>query len=1043
MTYKEDYSKQVGAVAWMARNPVAANLAMIVLLVGGFFSLRNIKQEVFPDFDLDRVTITVPYPGASPAEVEQGILLAVEEAVRGIDGVKKITSRATEGGGTVTAELQLSADDQKTYQDIKAEVDRITTLPEEAEEVSVVLSSRKRRVINSVLYGDVSMKVLHQLAEEFRDRLLQDPDITQVELSGVKPLEISISIPQHTLRKYNLTLQDIATQIQRSALELPGGSVKTDGGEILLRVNDRKDYGREFAQIPVVSSDGGSQVLLGDIAEIKDEFEEIDRYSVYNGQNSVVLDVYRVGRETPTQVAKAVMKKVEELQTSLPPGIQFEIMDNRSDIFVQRAQLLLKNGAIGLVLVLVLLGFFLELRLAFWVAMGIPISFLGAIFFLPTLAVSINMISMFAFLIALGIVVDDAIVVGENIYAYHEMGRDFVDAAVTGVREVAVPVVFSILTNILTFLPLLFIPGFMGKIFGIIPMVVITVFLLSLFESLFILPAHLGHTHSSGRTRVGAWIHVRQQRFSNGFSRFIQNRYGPFLEKILHRRYLVFALSIAILLITLGYVRSGRLGIVPMPKVEADYAFVTAVLPYGSPVSKSRAVKDRLVEAAKEINREYGGKAVEGIHSTIGESYNGVSGSHVIEVRANLPPPKRRPIKTRDFAPMWRERVGDIPGLVTLQYASDRGGPGSGASISIELAHADSRVLEEAATELANDLSLFPNVSDIDSGVAAGKPQLDFSIRPEGLDLGLTSSAIARQLRASFYGVEALRQQRGRNEVKVKVRFPKEERISELDIEEFLVRTPAGTDVPLREVAEVNRGRAYTAINRREGRRTMTVEGTVTPQKDTEQVLQAVKSTTLPALLEKYPGLSYSFEGRQADLREGVTALKLGFALAMLGIYAMLAIPFKSYIQPLIVMVSIPFGIVGAIIGHFIMGYSLSLISMMGIVALSGVVVNDSLIFIDFANRERIRGLSAHDAVASAGVRRFRPIMLTTLTTFCGLAPMIFETSRQARFMIPMAISLGYGILFATLITLALVPSLYMIIEDIRNLFRKSPRQTM
>ncbi|NCC51284.1 MAG: efflux RND transporter permease subunit [Spartobacteria bacterium] len=1035
MSPLKDYSTDKGPIAWMAQNPVAANLLMLMLIIGGVASTFTIKQEVFPDFELDMVNITVPYPGASPEEVEQGILLAVEEAVRGIDGVKRVTSKASEGAGTVSVELLITADNQRTYQDIKQEVDRITTLPEESERPNVVLVSRKRQVVTSVVYGDVPPTTLRQVAEMLRDRLLQDPDITQVGLSAIKPLEISISIPRETLRMYNLTLRQVADLIGKSALELPGGSVKTEGGEILLRVDDRKDYGREFADIPIISAANGTQVRLGDMAEIRDDFEEVDRFSTFNGQPAIMLDVYRIGKQTPIRVSNATARKIEALQSELPPGVQYAVMRDRSEHFRQRMELLGRNGAIGLTLVLLLLGFFLEIRLAFWVAMGIPISFMGAIFLMPMFGLSINMVSMFAFLIALGIVVDDAIVVGENIYEYHQRGYPFIQAAITGTREVAVPVTFSVLTNVITFVPIFFVPGIMGKIFKVIPAVVIVVFLISLFESLYILPAHLAHNKDKRRTRFGERLHKRQQRFSHAFSAFIQNRYGPFLEKVLHHRYITFAVAVAILTITISYVASGRMGMVPMPRVDADYSMITAILPYGSPVETSIEVRDKLIAAIEAVNAEYDGKAVESMYAEIGNSFNGVSGSHVVEVRANLPPPDKRLVKTREFTEMIRKKAGRIPGLVTLQFSSDSGGPGRGASLTIELSHADHAILEQAAIELADEISLFPNAKDIDSGVASGKPQLNFSVRPEGINLGLTASEIARQVRAAFYGAEALRQQRGRNEVKVKVRLPREERISEHDIDEFLVRTPAGTDVPLCEVADLVRGRAYTSIDRREARRVISVTADIVPQQHTEQVRATVEAEILPRLLEKYHGLNYSYEGKQADMAESLGVLKIGFLLAMFGIYGMLAIPFKSYIQPAIIMVSIPFGIVGAIIGHIIMGYNLSIISMMGIVALSGVVVNDSLVFIDFANREYQAGASAHDAVCLAGVRRFRPIMLTTLTTFCGLAPMIFEQSRQARFMIPMAISLGYGILFATLITLVLIPSLYMIVEDIRTRF--------
>ncbi len=515
MTSLTDFSEKKGPIAWMVHNPVAANLLMVVLLVGGFLSLKSIKQEVFPDFELDTVSVTVPYPGASPEEVERGIVLAVEEAVRGLDGVDRVMATAREGAGMVVIEMLTGAERQKVYQDIQQEVNRITTFPEESEEPQIVLVSRKRRVISSILYGDLPEKSLVALGETLRDQLLQDPKITQVDLIGVKPYEISISISRENLQKYGLTLEGVALRIRQSALELPGGGIRTQNGEILVRMKDRRDLGQEFAQIPLIGTDSGDTVRLGDVAEISDAFEDTDQALTYEGKPAIMMDVYRVGKQTPIEVSNAVRAKIEELQPELPPGVGYTVLTDRADIYRQRAELLMKNGAIGLVLVLILLGFFLETRLAFWVAMGIPISFLGTIMLLPMFGVSINMISMFAFLIALGIVVDDAIVVGENVYEYHQRGMPFLQAAVTGAREVAIPVTFSVLTNMVTFMPILFVPGVMGKIWRVIPMVVVTAFAFSLIECLFVLPSHLGHSAGRPRTGIGQWIHLRQQRFSH------------------------------------------------------------------------------------------------------------------------------------------------------------------------------------------------------------------------------------------------------------------------------------------------------------------------------------------------------------------------------------------------------------------------------------------------------------------------------------------------------------------------------------------------
>ncbi len=1015
-----------GAIGWMTRHAVAPNLLMLVLLIGGFIMATRIKQEVFPEFDEDMVTISVPYPGASPEEVEQGIILAIEEAVRGIDGIEEISAIANEGAGTVIAELLTDADDQKVYQEIKQEIDRITTFPEDAEEPQVVLQTHRREVLSAMLYGDVDELVLRELAERTRDRLLQDPGITQIDLFPDLQYEVRIEVPQARLRAFNLTLEQIAQQVRLAAIELPGGRVKTRAGEILLRVKERRDYAREFAQIPIVTSPEGTELRLEDIAAVTDGFEDTDKTNVYNGKRCVSIEVYRVGEQTPIGVSDAVRARLEAIRSELPPGVDVAINRDMSDIYRQRLELLLRNGFLGLVLVFGLLGMFLEFKLAFWVALGIPVSFLGAFLFLPGMEISINMISMFAFIVALGIVVDDAIVAGENIYEYRQQGMSLLAAAIRGARDVAVPITFSILTNIVAFMPLAFIPGVMGKIFRVIPLVVSTVFLISWVESLLILPAHLAHTRSESRTRLGGWLHRRQQRFSALVSRFIMNGYGPFIDRCLRFRYLTIAGGLGVLIAIVGYVASGRMGFVLMPRVESDRAVATAVLPYGSPLHRTTAVRDRLLDVVDQLVAQHGGeKLAKGILGSITENE--------VEVMVYLTDPEVRPISTTQLTRMWREQTGEIKGLESLKFEADRGGPGSGASLTVELAHRDTDVLDRASQRLAASIARFGNAKDIDDGYTPGKQQLDFKILPEGRSLGLTASTVARQVRNAFYGAEALRQQRGRNEIKVMARLPEAERISEYDVEELMVRTPAGVDVPLREVARVQRGRSYTSITRREGRRTVTVSADIVPHGQTEQVIATLRESVLPNLVNEFRGLTYSFEGRQADMRESLSSLKIGFLMAMLLIYTLLAIPFRSYAQPLIVMMSIPFGIVGAVFGHLIMGYNLSVVSMMGVVALSGVVVNDALVLIVYANEQRAAGATAFEAIHSAGVRRFRPIILTTLTTFGGLAPMIFETSRQARFMIPMALSLGYGIVFATVITLLIVPCLYLIIEDAKS----------
>jgi multidrug efflux pump subunit AcrB len=1013
-----------GAIGWMAWNQVTPNLLMALLVIGGILSSTRIKQEVFPEFTLDAVTIGVAYPGASPEEVEQGILLAIEEAVRGIENVVEINSTAGEGSAQVVAEYEPGTDPQKFYQDIVQEIERIRTFPEDAEEPQITLASRRRDVMDIQLYGDTSEWALRNLAEEVRERLLQADGVTQVELSGAREFEVQILPSREMLRVYGLTLQDVADRVARSSVKIPGGGIETDGGEVLVRFDERRDYAREFAEIPLITTSQGAVVRLGDIASVQEGFEDVEDHASYDGKPAIGIEIFRTGDQTPTGVSRAVRTALEEIEADLPEGVALAINDDDSEIYKQRRDLLLKNMGIGLTLVLILLALFLEPRLAFWVTLGIPISFLGTFLLLPALGVSLNMISMFAFIIALGIVVDDAIIVGENVHEYRKRGMKPLQAAIQGARDVAMPVTFSILTNCVTFLPLALIPGTIGKIWFVIPIVVNTIFLISLIESLFILPAHLSKLAPEPTNPVFRALRRLERVTSGALDWFIANAFARGLTACLHARYLVVACSVSLLAIMLAYAMSGRMGMTLMPKVESDRAVVSAALPVGSPVNEVERVARHLEAAARRVVAANGGdNLATGIYTEVGGDN--------IEIDLYLTPPRVRPISTYEVAQRWRAEAGEITGLDVLRFESDRGGPGGGASLRVQISHPSVPTLERAAEQLGQTLAQFPQVSDIDDGFARGKEQLDFTLNAKGRSLGLTSASVARQIRNSFQGTEAIRQLRGRNEVTVRVMLPEDQRRSEYDIEHLMIQTPSGVDVPLREVAEVQRGRAYTTIRRTDGSRSLGVSANVTPDSMTNLVQAALVNDILPGLMNDYPGLTWSYGGRQQDMRESLQSLGVTFILALLAIYALLAIPFRSYTQPFIVMAAIPFGIVGAVLGHLIMGYSLSVISMMGIIALSGVVINGALVMLVYANEQRDKGMSIFDAIHAAGVRRFRPILLTTLTTFGGLAPMIFESSRQARFMIPMAISLGYGLLFATAITLVLVPALYVIRDDV------------
>ncbi|MDL2286316.1 efflux RND transporter permease subunit [Desulfococcaceae bacterium OttesenSCG-928-F15] len=1017
-----------GSIAWMARNHVAANLIMLVMLLGGFILFTTIKQEVYPEYSMGRVTVSVSYPGAGPAEVEQGIILALEEAVQGLEGVDKILSTASEGLGSIRIETIEGTDINRFSQNVQREVDRISTFPEGAENPRILVDSRMREAMAIAVYGPQAEYVLREAAERLRDRLLQEEGITQVALTGVRDYEISVWISQEVLRRYGLTLEEVAARLAAASIEMGGGRLDTQGGEVLLRMKERRYAAADYRNTAILTRTDGSRLLLGDIARVEEGFEDSDNRAFFNGYPSVMVSLYRIGHETPTSVSKAARKALAAYSQNLPQGISVDVVRDSSRSFQERADLLLRNALYGLIIVFCLLALFLELRLAFWVTFGIPVSFLGAFLVLSMLDFSINMISMFAFIITLGIVVDDAIVVGENIYSKRQKGWGFLDASIFGAREMATPVVFSVLTNVVAFIPIFFVPGSLGKTFRELPIVVTAVFLVSLLESLYILPAHLGYQ------REKSWIFDKiasfQGRFAALFTRFVDGVYAPLVRKSIRYRYLVLSIACAVLFITFGYMQSGRMGLELFPRIEADYAYCEATLPFGSSKERATSVHNRLVASARKLVANGGGKDLSlGIFSQIRQN--------VVSVRVYLTPPDVRPVATSDFVAGWREDVGPVAGLENISFESDRGGPGSGKALTIEISHRDIPTLETAARHLAAELSSFPLVSDVDNGAAHGKRQVDIVMRPEGERMGLTSREVAKQIRASFQGVEALRFQRGRNEVTVRVRLPDAERLRLEHLEDLVIRTPDGVEVLLRDVVRLESGRAYTKIQRRGGRRILTITANITPSWRAGEVVTALENNVFPDLLAQYPGLTASFEGRQADMRDSTTRLIQGLFLAMLAVYALLAIPFKSYFQPLIIMGCIPFGVIGAVFGHLLMGYSLSMMSLFGIVALCGVVVNGSLVLIDLANRFRLGGAGVIESIENSSLSRFRPIILTTLTTFGGLAPMIFETSRQARFLIPMAISLGFGILFASLITLIVVPAFYVMVEDIHFFFRK------
>ena len=1037
-----------GAIAWMARNHVAANLLMAAFILGGLVMAFQVQQEIFPEVELDFILVTTLYPGASPEEVEEGIVLAVEEEVSGLDDVEEVTSVVREGVGTVWIELRLGADASKILADVKNVVDSLQTLPRDAERPTVSLAENENHVITVMLHGEQGEAALRKLAEDVREELLERQEITQVELSGVRRPEISIEISQQNLRRYGLTLDQVAAIIRRSAFDLPGGRVKTTGGEILVRTKERRTAGAEFAELPIITDNDGTAVTLEQIATIRDDFEESDvaaRYgsSLVHGEPAVRLDVFRVGDQSPAQVSAAVRETVDELNLRLPPTVRAAIWEDRSEELEDRIHLLIKNASLGLFLVLILLGLSLDIRLAFWVTLGIPTSICGGLLFFPAAGASINMVSLFAIIITIGIVVDDAVIVGENIYHMRSRGLSFLDAGIAGARQMAVPVTFSILTNITAFVPLLFVPGITGKVFKVIPIAVIMVFLVSLIEALFILPAHL-----SARERDQEWrwleaLNRRREWFGEFILRLRDRHFRRLLSAALGWRYVTLAVAFGLLAICFGLAASGRIDVSLIPRVEGDRITAAVSMPYGTPIEETRRVEQRLLESAREALAPHGGdRIVRGVYSQVGAppAAEGMinideagTGAHLTNVSLYLVPADQRPITAEDLAARWHREVGAIPGVESLAFRYTTG-PSSNIPISLRISHPDAATLERAAADLASALQGYAGVRDIDDGFSAGKVQLDFRIKDAARGLGLTAADLAGQVRGAFHGAEALRVQRGRDEVKVLVRLPAAERRSSFNVEQLMVRTPSGAEIPISEAADVIRGTSYTEIIRAGGRRALSVTADVEERvANASKVVASVRENEFPRLLEAYPGLRFELDGEQEDLRQAMDALSFGFVFALFAIYALLAIPFKSYSQPFIIMISIPFGMIGAVVGHILMGYELSVISMFGIIALAGVVVNDSLILVHTANQERWAGKPHFDSIFEAACRRFRPIVLTSLTTFLGLAPMIFETSIQARFLIPMAISLGFGILFATLIALILIPCLYLALVDVRR----------
>ncbi len=1062
---------------WSIKNNVSVNLIMIFIMMAGIFTVMKMRREMFPQFSLDMIVVSVAYPGSSPEEVEEGICIKIEEQIQSIEGIKHLRSTAREGSGEVVAELETGADVQKILDEIKAEVDRIDTFPDEAEEPLVMEIINQDPTISVAIYGEVPEKRMRQITEKIRDDLLdarmvdhqgaggwqdliasvlkrfrfkQPESITQIDLIGVRDYEIAVQVSEENLRRYGISFDQVVSAVRSGSIDLPGGQIKTDQGEILIRAKGQLYTGREFEKIPLISLNDGTTVRLGQVAEVIDGFEDLDIKTRFNGKPAALVQVSRSSEQDIIEIAKIARSYAAKLKQDLPEDLEFAIWGDISTMVESRIDLMLRNGLQGILLVFIALALFLNLRLAFWVALGIPISFMGAFIVLSGFDQTINMISLFAFIMTLGILVDDAIIVGENVYSHYSRGKSPAAAVIDGLKEVGGPVLMAVSTTVVAFCPLLFIAGIMGKFIAVMPMAVIIILVVSLGEALIILPSHLHHAlvqSEKKERKLTSWHERVRQRLENGMHWVLDRLYSPAINYVVKNRYFTFSIGIGVLIISLGIVAGGYVQFVFFPKGESDWIVAELIYPLGTPYQLTEETIEFLEKESFELNTVFSefsknnGGLVKNTFSIVGAiprrdwkppEYGGHVGQVWLELASSE---TREDISTHAVLNQWRSLIGEIAGVDRLTFATLEGGP-AGNPIEIQLSGQDFNQLKQAAAELETELATFPGTFDISNNFKPGKQEKKVRIKEGSRSIGITMRDLARQIRQAFYGEEALRIQRDRDDVKVMIRYADEERHSLSGIEEMRIRTHDGQEIPIEEVAEIRSGRAYSIINRVARKRTITVISDIDATIANASVITGeLKANFLPALIERYPGIGYDFEGQAKRTSESLDSIKSGYLLAMMGIFLLLASQFRSYIQPVIIMMAIPFGLIGAILGHLIMGIEFTIVSIFGIVALSGIVVNDSLILIDFINRALRNGVDVNQAVIESGKARFRPVLLTSVTTIAGLFPLLLERSFQAQFLIPMAVSICFGLLIATVLTLLYVPALYLIVADVTHIF--------
>ena len=1034
------------AIDWFARNGVAANLLMVLILLGGTAAALTTVQEVFPEFSLESVQVRVTYPGGSPEEVEQSIVRRIEDRIEGVEGIDRVLGTASENAGIVTAELKRGTDVSRARTDIKSEVDRITSFPEQAEEPVVTELTNRQQALQIALYGDAGERVLKELAERVKNDLTQKPEISYIQIGGVRDYEISIEVSRDALRKYDLTLAQVAGIVRQGSLDLPGGSIETGSEEITIRTEGQNYTKKQFEDIVLLSRPDGTNLRLGAVAEVEDGFDEnSDLITRFNGKPAAVLNVFRTGDEQVLQIEEIVNTYLdEEVRASMPPGLEASIWQNQAENLRNRLNLLIENGILGLILVVVALTLFLAPRLAFWTSIGIFLSFIGTFIVMQAMNVSINLLSLFGFILSIGIVVDDAIVVGENVYSEQQKGGDPLDAAIRGAERVAIPVIFAVLTTVAAFGPLLFVGGTLGKFLGDIPTIVIIVLMLSLVEVLFILPYHLSeYEESEEKTRpniIVQQLNNVRRRVAAGLWTFVRGPLTTALRFATRRYGVTLCGALAILLVSFSFVGNGYIPFQFFPAVQGELVTAQLEMPAGTPAERTAEITERLrktgYKAIGTLEQQAGQTLIDNVYVTVGQQPRATSGPdqagfipnqpNIAEVSFEMIDPEKRDITPAQFEERWRETTGQLPSARSLAFTANV--VSVGEPVSVELSAPTAEKLDRAVSAVRDSLTRYAGVYDIQTDQNRGKRELELDLKPAARSLGLTLDDLAQQVRTAFFGIEAFRLQRGQNEVRVYTRLPDGERNALSDLDEYRIRGPNGADVPLKEVATTDLGYGPTQIKRQDGRRVITVTADVDPSVTTGNAITAnLTGSVLPALQRDIPGLTFGFGGQQRQQRKAQSSLLIGFPLALFAIYALLAIPFRSYLQPFVIMSTIPFAWIGALIGHLMLGLSLGLLSIFGIVGLSGVIVNDALVMLDFANEERAKGRDWTDALVRAGQMRFRPILLTSLTTFLGLFPIIIEQSVQAQFLIPMAVSLGVGILFGTAVLMMIVPSLAML----------------